>query len=109
MKAAQIVSLSFGVLALLASWFLITGLGGDSSASSGGAAGILWFVVVFPFFCISALLAIPSTLALMLRTNRVKNDMASVKWVPLIVVNALFSLLYISIIVQIVVVVITNT
>ncbi len=96
MKLLQLLSLTILAIAACLMYWVLAPIKPDSSGASTGAAGLLILFVAFPLFCCSALISVPTTIALLNSKLRASSDFLGWQWGVVWFLNAICSIFYVG-------------
>jgi hypothetical protein len=96
MKAVQAVGFFLAVVWFASGYSLLAMVEPDTPTGAGAAVVLMFMFVVLPTFCCSALLLVPSSIALLIGKLRVRSCFSGPFWIGLLSINILLSVGYIS-------------
>ena len=98
MRTLQMLGFLSAIVGILLTYFFLAPIEPDTSTSAAGASGLALMFIVFPLFCFSALILIPSSIALLNTSIRTKNYFFGKFWYCLWSINSIVSVFYLFVI-----------
>jgi len=96
MKLLQLLSLAILVIAACLTYWVLTPITPGSSEASAGAAGLFLLFIAFPLFCCSALISVPTSIALLNSKLRASANFLGWQWGVVWLLNAICSIFYVG-------------
>ena len=97
MRTIQVIGILIAIAAVILGYLLLSQIETDSSASTAGGAGFGLMFLVGPAVVLSALLVVPSSIALLWSELRKRSYFTGPFWRTLWVVNSVISFCYLFI------------
>ncbi|AQQ67658.1 hypothetical protein Mag101_08415 [Microbulbifer agarilyticus] len=94
MKGLQVTGLTMSLLSLLLAYFLLVPVEPSTPSSSAGAAGLGIMFIVLPALGASAIMFVPTSVALLWGINRIRSRFTGLFWYSVWALNGIFTLIY---------------
>lgn len=97
MKGLQLAGLITGLVALSLGYMFLAPIGPESGSSAAGAAGLAIMFIVIPALGASAIMVVPTSIALLWTGNRLRANFHGIYWHSIWAINGIFTAGYLFI------------